>query len=224
MRVQVQQQQFHITNTGDVPLAFSWKVPPPFSISPVSSSALEPSATMHFTVAFTADNASVYSATAICILSNGTTNAMKVTAIGKFPFLALDEAAAEHGDVLVGQVAKSSMRLLNHSLVPANFTIEHGAGHNDAVFAVAPQSGSILPGSWATLSLRYRPQFAGAFSSEEFDISTVGGNVVKLRQRGRAVGALVTISDCDVNFGDVVMGRAVRKVCIVHFASDRRCL
>lgn len=213
MCLQVQQREFHVTNIGDVPLSFSWKAPAPFTISPTSGNSLEPGSTSHYTASFTASDASVYSATAICALSNGMTNFVKVTAIGKFPFLALDRPAIEHGDVLVGQVVKATVRLLNHAQVPANFTVKHSAGRNDAVFAVSPTSGSILPGSWATLSLRYKPQFAGTFSSEEFDISTVGGNVVKLKQRGRAIGALVAASDRAINFGDVRMGQAVKRVC-----------
>jgi cilia- and flagella-associated protein 65 len=210
--MQVQQKTFHVTNTGDMPLSFSWKAPPPFTISPHSTPPIPPGATRHFTANFTAADASVYSATAVCALSNSSTALVKLTAIGKFPFLTLDAPTTEHGDVLVGHSAKRTIRLLNQSLVPAHFTVEHTAGHNDGVFSIAPLTGTVPPGSWATLTIRYRPRFAGTFSSEEFQISTAGGNVVRLRQRGCALGAVVALSQRALDFGDVPLGRAVKKV------------
>ena len=201
-----------MTNDGDVPVSCTWRVPPPFSIEPPSAPELAPGATHHFTAYFTASDASVYTASAVCALGSGSSSIVKLTAIGKFPYLALDCPSTEHGDVLVGQTARASVRLLNQSVVPAHFTIEHAGPHNDGVFTLAPMHGTVSPGAAAVLTLRYKPHFAGTFSSEAFDISTPGGNVVRLQQRGAAIGATVAASERCVDFGDVRLGRSVRKV------------
>ena len=149
---------------------------------------------------------------------------VKLTAIGKFPYLALDCPSTEHGDVLVGQTAKASVRLLNQSVVPAHFTVEHAGPHNDGVFTLAPMHGTVTPGASAVLKLRYKPHFAGTFSSEAFEISTPGGNVVRLQQRGAAIGATVAASERCVDFGDVRLGRSVRKVCAASSEVPQRAV
>jgi cilia- and flagella-associated protein 65 len=222
--VQVRTQCFHVTNQGDLPLSFSWKTPAPFSIAPASSAELSPGKTQHFSISFTASNASVYTAAAYCLLSNGTSNSVKLSAIGKFPFLALDTATIEHGSVLVGQTAKRTVKLLNQALVPAHFKVVHTGAHDDGVFSVAPAQGTIEPNAAASLAVRYKPHFAGTFSSETFGISTPGGNVVSLQARGAALGATVAVSERSLDFGDVPLGKAAKKVSSAHapFASGSK--
>ena len=210
--MQEQLQRFHVRNEGDMVVGLSWKTPAPFRIHPHSASELQPGETRHFTAHFVARNASVYTAAAVCTLSDGISNSVKLTAIGKFPCLALSNAAIEHGNVLAGQTARATTQLHNQSLVPARFTIRRSDTHDDSVFAVTPATGVIPPGGSTDLAARFKPQFAGTFSSLAFDITTAGGNAVALWQRGAARGAEVALSAKCLDFGDVPLGKSVKKV------------
>ena len=166
-----------------------------------------------FKASFTCDDASVYTAAAVCLLRDGASNMVKLTAIGKFPYLSLEETDIDHGDVLVGRDTQRSVRMANHSLVPANFEVRRSPGPSDGVFSLAPMRGTLGAGQWMELKVGFVPRAAGTFSSEGFEIGTPGGNRLTLRQRGTALGAVVALSERAMNFGSTALGTSVRKVC-----------
>ena len=47
----------------------------------------------------------------------------QVSGVGKYPFLALERADLEFGNVLVGEQVEQSVRLSNQGLLPADFTV-----------------------------------------------------------------------------------------------------
>lgn len=62
---------------------------------------------------------------------------MQVSGIGKYPFLALERADLQFGNVLVGEQVEQSVQLSNQGLLPADFT----------VIQVQPPSGSLADSS-----------------------------------------------------------------------------
>ena len=46
-----------------------------------------------------------------------------MSGIGKYPFLALERADLEFGNVLVGEQVEQTVRLSNQGLLPADFTV-----------------------------------------------------------------------------------------------------
>lgn len=48
---------------------------------------------------------------------------IQVSGIGKYPFLALERADLQFGNVLVGEQVEQTVRLLNQGLLPADFTV-----------------------------------------------------------------------------------------------------
>jgi hypothetical protein len=205
-------QSFEVSNTGDTAFSVSWRAPAPFAISPEQSGPILPAAAQLFTAAFTASDASVFTGTALCIIDGGDLHPVKLTGIGKFPFLQLSEQSVDHGEVLVGTASKQSIRLLNQSLVTAAVQIRHGPGPNDGVFRVTPTDGNLAPGSWLDLTLHFRPASAGTWSSETFCISTPGGHCVQLRQQGIAASISADLSASILDFGDVAVGTSNRMV------------
>jgi hypothetical protein len=210
--LQAQQRRFYVKNTGDLSVSVSWKAPAPFSIEPLQSHGLEAGMSQTFTASFTASEACVYTASVVCILSSGGSSVLKMSAIGKFPYISIDCSEVDHGGVLVGQASQRIVRLINRSLVSATYRVRQQKPTDDEVFTIMPSKGQIAPGCWQELQLRFTPETAGTLSNSIEDINVVGGNTLHLQQRGSAMSAVVTLSERFLEFGDVQIGRTVRKV------------
>lgn len=210
MRVQAQQRRIHVTNTGELPVSLTWKAPAPFALEPAQSDVLAPGAAQAFTVRFAATEASVYTAVAACALSSGASHAVRLTAIGKFPFVALDRTAVDFGGLLVGQGGQRTVQLANKSMVPATFEVAQGDA--ESAFSVAPTRGRVEAGAALALTVRFKPHTAGTASSETVQIRAAGGNTLRLGLRGAARSALVAISEQTLDFQDVPVGRSAKKV------------
>jgi cilia- and flagella-associated protein 65 len=150
------------------------------------------------------------------MLSSGSNILMKMSAIGKFPYVSLDCNSVEHGGRLVGQHSQRIVHLTNRSVVPATYSTMQQSSNDDKVFTVAPSKGRIAPGSTQELHLRFTPKTAGTFSSSVTDVDVLGGNTLRLQQQGSATTAVVTPSELALDFGDVQIRRTVRKVMPIH--------
>jgi cilia- and flagella-associated protein 65 len=146
------------------------------------------------------------------VLSSGGSSVLKMSAIGKFPYISMDCTEVDHGGVLVGQSSQRLVRLNNRSLVAATYNIRQQKPTDDDVFTITPSKGQISPGCSQELQLRFTPETAGTFSYSIADISVVGGNTLQLQQRGSAMSAAVTLSERFLEFGDIQVGHTVRKV------------
>lgn len=210
--MQVMVHNFYVHNVGDLPVSLTWKMPSLFSVQPPACEDLQPGGTCGFEASFIPSEAAVFTGSAICALSTGSTSIMRVTAIGKFPYLSVDSGAVAHGQVLVGATSTASVKLLNQSLVPANFTVSDDLPKDDKVFRLSPANGCIPPGESLVLRLVYTPRFPGATSAVHYTIKTPGGNMVALQQTGSALGATVALTDRFLGFGDILLGSSMRKV------------
>lgn len=204
--------RFYVHNVGDLPVSFTWKMPSLFSVQPPACDNLQPGKTCGFEASFTPSEAAVFTGSAICSLSTGSNSIMRVTAIGKYPYLSVEPGQVDHGQVLVGSSVASSVRVLNQSLVPANFVVSDDLPKDDQVFRLSPVSGCIPPGDGVDMKMVYNPRFPGAASSVHYTIKTPGGNSVTVKQSGSALGATVALTDSSLAFGDIPVGHSMRKV------------
>eukprot|EP00892_Ulva_mutabilis_P010109 jgi/Ulvmu1/7470/UM037_0013.1 len=208
--------KFYVHNVGDLPVSLAWKMPSLFLVEPVRCVDLRPGKKCEFEASFTPSEAAVFTGSAICSLSTGSNMIMRVTAIGKFPYLSVESTAVDHGKVLVGATSASSVKLANQSLVPANFSVYDDLPKDDQVFRLSPRSGCIPPGETLDLKLVYTPRFPGAASTVHYTIKTPGGNLISLEQTGSALGATVAITDRYLRFGDLLLGSSMRKVFVLE--------
>mmetsp|Transcript_4655 Transcript_4655/g.15410 ORF Transcript_4655/g.15410 Transcript_4655/m.15410 type:complete len:619 (+) Transcript_4655:538-2394(+) len=210
---------FQMVNTGELEVSFAWKISTPFMFSP-SNGRLAPGETCHVEATFTPEDASVFTASAICLLDGDLSLSTNVSGIGKFPYLALSGSTAEFGDVLVGRTSDVMLRLSNYSLVTASFTIKPRTSDGDNVFEVAPTSGVLAPNSFEMVRVSYTPVTSGTFSSESFKVDTPGGNGLELVARGNAAQPEVSLSAAALNFGNVEVGQSSSRVIYIENSSD----
>ncbi|KAF5836871.1 hypothetical protein DUNSADRAFT_5310, partial [Dunaliella salina] len=210
-----------VHNTGDVQVRVTWRLDAPFSISP-QTSLLSPGDVIHFDVSFLPQEAGSFAGNATCILDNGSTASCSVSGIAKFPYLSMEVTTADFGEVLVGKSAEHILRFGNHSMVPANFTIvpEGQDQATDNVYTIQPARGKLGPEEYSEMRVVYTPKHSGAFSCQNWVLSTAGGNRVLLNVSGQAVGPLITFSSRVFQFGNVPLDNTVSRVLYIQNHSD----
>mmetsp|Transcript_15768 Transcript_15768/g.37278 ORF Transcript_15768/g.37278 Transcript_15768/m.37278 type:complete len:1920 (+) Transcript_15768:72-5831(+) len=210
---------FVITNTGEVPADFSLKCKAPFKVVPARGT-LEPKSQREVNCIFTPQDASVYVATVVCHRAEGEPLYLKVSGIGKIPFLNCDTPVMDFGEVLTGTTATQTFSLRNTALVPANFTIRALETGHDATMAIHPTAGTVPPDGKMMFSVAYSPAATGAFSSEHFEVSTPGGNKLILHMMGTSLVHRVHLEPRSVNFGDVALGNKSAKTIFLKNATN----
>eukprot|EP00798_Chlamydomonas_sp_ICE-L_P020949 gene20949-27801_t len=208
-----------IQGTAIFMVEVTWKLEEPFTIEP-SSSKIAIGETAMFMVTFTPPEACSYNVDALCQLDNGTSALVQISGIGKFPYLSIEQPSIDFGNVVVGRSFDRTFCFGNHSVVNANFSVTHSEGSQDGVFIVAPTKGTLGPDEYTTMKAVFKPRHTGTFSSENFTITTAGGNKLILNLRGNAIGPSVSFSARSFNFGNVPCGSTPTRVLYIQNHSE----
>ncbi|KAJ3334134.1 hypothetical protein HDU76_008596 [Blyttiomyces sp. JEL0837] len=202
---------FLMKNTGELTSYFEWEIGKPFCITP-RSGRLPPGQSVTIVVEFKPQNASVFTATAVCNfgdknhwLSSKVTKALIIYGIGKYSHLSIEgnTKTFDFGDVFVGKSLEKKFILQNPSAVLANFKIKQVERTTDPYFVFSTLAGSIGTQKKMEISIVFTPGAAGMVSTDYFDITTLSGNSIRIACTGRGVGPRVTLNTDVVNFNDV---------------------
>lgn len=239
--MEIAETSIEVMNTGNLAVDVDWRVPTPFTIIPRSLNQIEAGESKKFQITFNPTEATVYLSRAVCrvrpseIQRGSTTNAaaersrsiepisqtLKLSGIGKYPYISIPNDRIEFGDILLGRTGEQSITIQNKSLVPATFAIRMiNPDLPVETFTFHPKSGVIPPESQAKIRAVYRPLATGSFDSEIFEISTPGGNKLKLSVMGNGVGPQLSIDTKSVNFGFVQMGDERKMLINIHNHSN----
>ena len=220
-------KEFVLTNDGDLACSYNWKVSEPFALEPPTGE-LAPGESQTVTVSFNPMEVSVYVANAVCIVANnGYSVGCSIKGVGKFPFITLSKNDVDFGDAYVGKSSVHSVRLFNHSLVPATFSTSwidkdstRAGSTASRAFTVSPKHGVLAPDSFLDFRITYTPTTTGTFSSDSIAIATKGGNTVALNVVGNAIGPDVSFNVSSINFGNVRLGDGVGRVLYLENSSE----
>ncbi|KAK3287418.1 hypothetical protein CYMTET_5071, partial [Cymbomonas tetramitiformis] len=202
-------------NTGELTVEYRWRLDQPFSLSP-EIGRLRPGEVQTVTATFHPEDASVFSAEACCMMGEDIAAVMQVSGIGKYPYISTAEQNLQFGEVLIGKAVDKTIRLTNQSMVPAYYTVSRLEAEHDRVFSIVPTTGVIAAGGYDSIKISYTPQAEGCFTSENFTVSTAGGNVLRLNCKGSARGPTCNLSLETVNFGNVEVGGTSTRVIYVE--------
>ncbi|DBA87452.1 TPA: hypothetical protein ACH3X1_004491 [Trebouxia sp. C0004] len=207
-----------VHNTGDVAVHCSWDINHPFSMTPDAAN-IEAGQCAEFECRFQPPEASVYTVLAACHADTGYNATVKVSGIGKYPFLALERSKLQFGDVLVGEQVEQAVQLLNQGLVPADFCVKplpasHGVA--DDTIKVTPTRGTLEAGAAVVLKISYTPTTSGTFACEHFAVHTAGGRQVLFSVSGTAVAPSVQLSTGCVSFGSLPINDTSARAVYIH--------
>ena len=109
--------------------------------------------------------------------ANELTKVLKMSALGKYPFITLDQTSFDFENLLVGKTASQVFNLQNSALVPSHYTIEKvNDDGKDVAIQVDHTEGEICPGQIIKVTVTYTPNLAGVKSFTLFKVSAFGGN------------------------------------------------
>ena len=203
---------FVIKNTMNCPIVFNWevplgdgKIPAPFSVVPAKGK-LKPKEETQLILTFHPVEASVFVAAAVCRTSvSNKPTVLKVSGIGKYPYVRASHSQLEFGEVYVGKRIDRKITLKNASLVPATFKIAPKNKYTTSAvdpFSFKPSAGVIKPESETIVSVHYSPTSCGLYTLNDYIISTVGGASINLTTAGLSVGPTLSLSSKHVHFGE----------------------
>lgn len=102
---------------------------------------------------------------------------VKMSAIGKYPFLTINHERFDFETLLVGKIVQKDVILKNSSLVPANFHVEKiNDDGKDTAFSIDCYSGVIPPNASFKITVKFVPTVVGLTSCTQYKVLTVGGN------------------------------------------------
>ena len=121
--------------------------------------------------------------------ANELSKMLKLSAIGKYPFITLDQHSFDFENLLVGKTASQIFNLQNNSNVPTDYTVEKVTDDGkDTAIQVDHSNGLINPGEIIKVTVNYTPQIAGVTSQTLFKVSAFGGNQIEFSCKGKVYG------------------------------------
>lgn len=161
------------------------------------------------TITFKAEEAKVQVALILLKLqdiSNGQelTRSLKVSAIGKYPFITLNTEMIDFEELLIGKVATKEVTITNSSPVPTSFTIQRvNDDGKDTSIHLSHEHAQLLPNTTNTVTITYTPQIQDIITCAYFKVTAAGGNELRFACKGCALGFDVELSAKSMHFGEV---------------------
>jgi cilia- and flagella-associated protein 65 len=151
---------------------------------------------------------------------------MKISAIGKFPFLKVSSKRFMFGELLYGKRAVKKMIIKNVSEVGTKFHVEKNQDDefDDKSFSLDVMSGFIPPKSSFLIHVRYKPMNWDLYSCSHFKLICEGGNTIDLDCSGQALSQSCRLSCSFVNFGEIKIGANTSRMISLHNDSDTHCV
>jgi hypothetical protein len=203
--------------TGEVPAEFSWSVLAPFRVTPAQG-IIPAGRGATFTFSFLPKQAVVMTSKAVLSVHKSAPQTLTLTGrtcfepglpltrvqgrfrcvvtaagIAKFAFVTIDKPLLNYADTLIGTggvATTKSVTLTNVSPVWTTWRLEHIDDDREPQFFAKPHEGLLRPGESCTVDVRYAPVTNGMHSTENFRISTPGGNSVNICATGTAKGPI----------------------------------
>ena len=129
--------------------------------------SLGPRQKQEITIQFEPDEAKVVIATVVFKFSGAEegSKVLKMSAIGKYPFLTINHEKFDFETLLVGKTVSKDVILKNNSLVPAQFHVEKvNDDGKDLSFSIDNYEGIVPPGSSFKITVKYLPTVVGITS------------------------------------------------------------
>jgi hypothetical protein len=202
---ELQTRTFEVVNDGEVEMAFKLKAPSSLSVTPTGSISLKPFSKCACTCSFSPLQLRLVEEEVLCVRDNGAPLVMKVTGVGKLPFIKLSREEINFGRVITHEVATQKFTVLNQSQCGTTFAQAAVDAAHDAVLTCTPESGYIAVGASQEFTVTYKPMAMSSFDLQRFQIKTPGGNAVTLTAQGVGLCHDVSIDPPFINFGDIAL-------------------
>jgi len=213
---------FILDNISNSSILFSIENAEGFIFEP-SNGVIPKQRKMEIKIKISPDYANVLVANAKITLDNKINKIIKMSSIGKYPFLHLSKYQLDFGNVQIGHSKELELIITNQESVPAKFIITKESvqpGKNPEVFNLSSNHGEIPPHSNFLLNIKYKPFFPSIFSYEIYKIKTIGGNEIVFKCFGSCEKLKTWIGSRNINFKSIELGNSMTKLIRFHNDSD----
>ena len=220
---QVTERTFKVVNIHAQERWFSFDECP-FKIEP-SRDSIPPKSTKTITISYEPQDASVLVASTVFRLDDNTEKVVKMSAIGKFPFLKTQSTKLDFEDVIYGKKKVKDLIINNASEVSTRFRIKklEFDEYNDTSFSLDTDHGIVPPKSSFLVKITYKPMIWDLYSCTHFEIQCQGGNKIEVQCFGRASSTDAKLSSRLVNFGSIRLNSSTNRMVTLHNNTDANC-
>ena len=177
---------------------------------------LAPKSKREIALTFCCDEAKVIVATIVCKLTEGPndmTRVIKLSGVGKYPFITCDTESIDFETLLVGKTEEREVRIYNSSHVPTQVKLERVSDDGkDPSISLSATSGTIEAHGKFLVTIKYTPKIPGVSSCAYFKVSSQGGNELNFNAKGQAEGYNVELSAKTVHFGEVQIEQSTNRL------------
>mgnify|MGYP003880634599 FL=1 len=213
-------KQFTLTNPTATEKQFSFE-DSAFSFEP-KSGWLPPKGRVNVSLSYQPQDATVLVATTVLQVTGEPDRVIKISAIGKYPFIVINTMKLDFETLLVGKQMTKEIIIKNQSPVPASFQVSplDEDSFRDNAFTLDYTHGVIPPKASFLIKATYKPAIVDLISCTHFNITCLGGNSVKFECKGIAAGVSVAFTQKSINFGEIKLGQQTSRLVILQNASD----
>lgn len=214
---------FKLTNHSNSDREFRFEECP-FKIEPLQDT-IAPKQTKTIKISFFPTNATVIVASTIFHVTGEENRVIKLSAIGKFPFLKTLNTKIDFEEVIYGKKKVKNLIINNASEVSTKFFITQLQvdQYHDTSFILDETKGEIPPKSSFLIKITYKPMIWDLYSCSHFQIQCQGGNQIAVQCVGRALPLEARLSSKLVDFGSIRLNSTTNRMVTLHNNSDTNC-
>ena len=196
-----------LENLNVQPLSFTIDDSEYFTALP-NQGVLPPRSKTSISINFTPLEATAIVSTMVFHIPNEDSKIIKISAIGKYPFLSLSTSKLDFGTLLVNKQVTKELVIKNQSQVAARFDIKQVQDDEfkDRAFVLDIRTGEIPAKSSFLIKVTYKPTVVNLISVAHFNVECPGGNQLTFECSGVGTGYLVFLSTQTMNFGETRLG------------------
>ena len=214
-------RKIYMENLCNEPILFEIQNPEGFTFSPLSG-ILYKDKKLEIEIKVNPNLAQVLVSNTRIILDNKFAKIIKLSCIGKYPNLFLNQSEIKFNNVQVEKTIQKNLIISNQENVPAKFIIKriNQIDNFPIFFKISHSKGEIFKHSHFILKITYKPIFINTFIYESFELLINGGNKIKFSCLGNCSPLKIWTNSRHINYKSISLGTQLTKFIILHNDSD----
>ena len=210
-----------LENLNSFPLAFTIDENEFFTATP-NQGVLSAKSKASISIGFIPVEATAIVSTMVVTIQNEEPKIIKISAIGKYPFLSLSTSKLDFETLLVNKQITKELIIKNQSQVSAHFGIQqiYDDEFKDRAFQIDIKSGDIPSKSSFLIKITFKPTVVNLISVAHFSVECPGGNSLNFECSGVGTGYVVFLSTQSINFGETRLGAEKSHLLTIHNESE----
>ena len=214
-------RKIYMENLCNEPILFEIQNPEGFTFYPLSG-ILFKDKKLEIQIKVNPNLAEVLVSNTRIILDNKFAKIIKLSCIGKYPNLFLNQSEIQFNNVQVEKTIQKNLIISNQENVSAKFIIKRINKIKDFpfFFKLSHSKGEIFKNSHFILKIKFQPILLNTLIYESFELLINGGNTIKFSCLGNCSPLKIWANSRHINYKSISLGTQLTKFFILHNDSD----